>query len=82
MAYAWQRIGMADRRGKEMTDWKKRKRELRRQALARRDALDPTWRIEASLAMADMARRHISDRTGRHRFRLLADALGSRRAAP
>ena len=42
-----------------MTDWKKRKRELRRQALARRDALDLGWRIEASIAMADMARRHI-----------------------
>ena len=42
-----------------MTDWKKRKRELRRQALARRDALDLRWRIEASLAMAEMARRHI-----------------------
>jgi 5-formyltetrahydrofolate cyclo-ligase len=42
-----------------MTDWKKRKRELRMEALARRDALDLRWRIEASLAMADMARRHI-----------------------
>jgi 5-formyltetrahydrofolate cyclo-ligase len=42
-----------------MTDWKKRKRELRRQALTRRDALDLRWRIEASIAMADMARRHI-----------------------
>jgi 5-formyltetrahydrofolate cyclo-ligase len=31
------------------------KKELRRQALARRDALDPQWRIEASLAMAEAA---------------------------
>ena len=31
------------------------KKELRRQALARRDALDPSWRIEASLDMAAMA---------------------------
>lgn len=33
-------------------DFKALKKELRRQALARRDALDPAWRIEASLAMA------------------------------
>ena len=31
------------------------KRELRRDALARRDALDPAWRIEASLEMAEVA---------------------------
>jgi len=31
------------------------KRQLRRDALARRDALDPSWRLEQSLAMADMA---------------------------
>src|ERR1700741_4376250 len=31
------------------------KKELRRQALARRDALDERWRIEASLAMAEVA---------------------------
>jgi 5-formyltetrahydrofolate cyclo-ligase len=31
------------------------KKQLRREALARRDALDATWRIEASLAMADTA---------------------------
>jgi len=42
-----------------MTDWKLRKRELRKEALARRDALDPQWRIEASLAMAETARLHI-----------------------
>ncbi|MBO6717249.1 MAG: 5-formyltetrahydrofolate cyclo-ligase [Rhizobiaceae bacterium] len=29
------------------------KKQLRAEALARRDALDPQWRIEASLAMAD-----------------------------
>lgn len=29
------------------------KKELRRQALARRDALDPVWRIEASLKIAE-----------------------------
>ena len=32
------------------------KEELRAQALARRDALDPFWRIEASLEMAETAR--------------------------
>jgi 5-formyltetrahydrofolate cyclo-ligase len=32
------------------------KKRLRAEALARRDALDPQWRIEASLAMARVAR--------------------------
>ncbi len=32
-----------------MTDLKALKRELRQQALSRRDGLDPAWRIEASL---------------------------------
>ena len=32
------------------------KRELRRDALARRDALDPAWRTEASLEMAEVAK--------------------------
>lgn len=32
------------------------KKELRQQALARRNALDPLWRIEASLDMAEMAK--------------------------
>lgn len=32
------------------------KKQLRQQALARRDALDPQWRIEASLDMAQVAR--------------------------
>ncbi len=31
------------------------KKKLRAEALARRDALDPLWRVEASLAMADAA---------------------------
>lgn len=35
---------------------KDRKKELRREALARRDALDPLWRIEAALGMAETAR--------------------------
>ena len=37
-------------------DIKSLKRALRGEALARRDALDERWRIEASLAMADRAR--------------------------
>lgn len=36
------------------------KRELRKRALARRDALDAFWRIEASLEMADIAREAIA----------------------
>jgi 5-formyltetrahydrofolate cyclo-ligase len=39
-----------------MTPPKDFKRQLRREALARRDALDVVWRIEASLKMADTAR--------------------------
>jgi 5-formyltetrahydrofolate cyclo-ligase len=35
------------------------KKQLRLEALARRDALDPVRRIEASLAMGEIARRHI-----------------------
>jgi 5-formyltetrahydrofolate cyclo-ligase len=42
-----------------MTTPKDRKKELRRQALERRDALDPLWRIEASLRMAETARVHL-----------------------
>lgn len=38
-----------------MTSVKELKRNLRIQALARRDALDPFWRIEASLEMAELA---------------------------
>ncbi len=40
------------------------KKALRRAALARRDALDPQWRIEASLAMAETARRQIAVEPG------------------
>jgi len=40
------------------------KKALRRAALARRDALDAQWRIEASLAMAETARREIAVEPG------------------
>ncbi len=36
------------------------KKQLRREALARRDALETGWRIEASLEMADTARANIA----------------------
>ena len=39
-----------------MNSPKELKRELRRDALARLDALDPAWRIEASLEMAEVAK--------------------------
>lgn len=39
-----------------MTSHRDIKKNLRKQALARRDALDEFWRIEASLEMAEMAR--------------------------
>lgn len=39
---------------------KERKKQLRNEALARRDALDPLWRIEASLEIAETARDSIS----------------------
>lgn len=39
-----------------MTQWRELKKQLRLEALARRDALDIGWRIEASLAMAEFAR--------------------------
>ena len=38
-----------------MPDIKSLKNQIRRGALAKRDALDPVFRIEASLAMADLA---------------------------
>jgi len=38
-----------------MTSPRDIKKKLRAEALARRDALDPQWRIEASLAMAGLA---------------------------
>ncbi|HEV2506336.1 MAG TPA: 5-formyltetrahydrofolate cyclo-ligase [Mesorhizobium sp.] len=43
---------------------KERKKQLRKEALARRDALDPFWRIEASLEMAERARDSISFEPG------------------
>jgi 5-formyltetrahydrofolate cyclo-ligase len=42
--------------GGGMTSSKDLKRQLREQALARRDALDPFWRVEASMAMAETLR--------------------------
>jgi 5-formyltetrahydrofolate cyclo-ligase len=39
---------------------KELKKHHRLEALGRRDALDPVWRIEASLAMADVAAREIN----------------------
>lgn len=47
-----------------MTSPKEQKRELRRQALARRDSLDPFWRIEASLEMAETAKHRIAIEPG------------------
>ena len=47
-----------------MTSPKELKRELRREALARRDALDPAWRIEASLQMAEVATKLIETEPG------------------
>ena len=47
-----------------MTSPRELKRELRRQALARRDALDPFWRIEASLEMAETGKQRISIEAG------------------
>jgi 5-formyltetrahydrofolate cyclo-ligase len=43
---------------------KELKRELRRQALARRDALDPSFRIEAALGMTEVARSSIDIEPG------------------
>jgi 5-formyltetrahydrofolate cyclo-ligase len=43
---------------------KERKKQLRKEALARRDALDPFWRIEASLEMAETARDSIAFEPG------------------
>src|SRR5690606_37259336 len=47
-----------------MNSPKQLKRELRPEALARRDALDPAWRVEASLEMADTAKRRIGIESG------------------
>jgi 5-formyltetrahydrofolate cyclo-ligase len=46
----------AARHKRAMTDRRALKRQLRREALARRDGLDPFWRIEAALEMAETAR--------------------------
>ena len=40
-----------------MDEYRALKKQLRAEALARRDALDPQWRIEASLGMAQWAHR-------------------------
>ena len=40
-----------------MDEYRALKKQLRAEALARRDALDPQWRIEASLGMAEWAQR-------------------------
>lgn len=42
-----------------MTDRRTLKRQLRKEALARRDALDPFWRVEVALEMAATAEEHI-----------------------
>ncbi|MGP2494252.1 5-formyltetrahydrofolate cyclo-ligase [Mesorhizobium sp. PUT5] len=47
-----------------MTSSKDLKKELRAQALSRRDALDPFWRIEAALEMAETARDAIAVEPG------------------
>jgi 5-formyltetrahydrofolate cyclo-ligase len=47
-----------------MTSPKELKRELRRQALARRDALDPFWRIEASLEIAETGKELVAVEPG------------------
>lgn len=47
-----------------MTDPKSMKMALRKEALARRDALDPFWRIEASLEMAETVRDHAAIEPG------------------
>lgn len=47
-----------------MTQSRTLKKELRKEALARRDALDPFWRIEAALEMAETARDRIAFEPG------------------
>lgn len=42
-----------------MTDRRTLKRHLRKEALARRDALDPFWRVEAALEMAETVEKQI-----------------------
>ena len=43
---------------------KELKKNLRREALARRDALDPVWRVEAALDMTETARKEITIEPG------------------
>lgn len=47
-----------------MTSPKELKNHLRRESLARRDALDPVWRVEAALDMAETARDKIAVEPG------------------
>lgn len=47
-----------------MTSSKDMKKQLRARALSRRDALDPFWRIEAALEMAETARDAIAIQPG------------------
>lgn len=47
-----------------MTSPKQLKKQLRLEALARRDALDPVWRVEAALDMAETARKEIAVEPG------------------
>jgi 5-formyltetrahydrofolate cyclo-ligase len=47
-----------------MTSHKQLKKQLRLEALARRDALDPVWRVEAALDMAETARKEIAVEPG------------------
>ncbi|QPC85815.1 5-formyltetrahydrofolate cyclo-ligase [Mesorhizobium sp. NBSH29] len=42
-----------------MTDRRPLKQILRKEALARRDGLDPFWRVEAALEMAERAAEHV-----------------------
>ena len=44
-----------------MDEYRALKKQLRAEALARRDALDPQWRIEASLGMAEWAQRILEE---------------------
>ena len=47
-----------------MTSSKDLKKQLRREALGRRDALDPMWRVEIALEMAETARDHLTIEPG------------------
>jgi len=47
-----------------MTSLKDLKKQLRREALGRRDALDEFWRVEAALEMAETARDHLAIEPG------------------